>query len=69
MSDTIAWKEKAAALRAAAERTADLVTQESLLLLAEDCDAFAEKEDETRREDMLAGSRSEACARLARNRG
>jgi hypothetical protein len=48
MSDAIDWKERAAALRAAAEHAADRVTQESLLLLAEDCDAFANEEDETR---------------------
>lgn len=41
MPDAISWREKAAELRAAAERTADLVTQQSLLVLAEDCDAFA----------------------------
>jgi hypothetical protein len=45
MPDAIAWREKAAALRAAAERTIDRVTQESLLLLADDCDAFAEEKD------------------------
>jgi hypothetical protein len=33
---------------------ADRVTQESLLFLAEDCDAFAEEEDEPRPRDALA---------------
>ena len=69
MSDAKAWKEKAAALRAAAERTADRVTQESLLLLAEDCDALAEGDDETRRKDVVAGSLSGDRARPPRDGG
>jgi len=44
MPDAISWREIAAVLRAAAERTADLVTQQSLLVLAADCDAFAEED-------------------------
>jgi hypothetical protein len=55
MPDTIGWKERAAALRAAAEHAADPVTQESLLLLAEDCDAFAEEKDEARRRERVSG--------------
>jgi hypothetical protein len=54
MPDAISWREKAAELRAAAERTADLVTQQSLLLLAEDCDAFAK--DAPARPGALAGT-------------
>jgi hypothetical protein len=55
MPDAISWREKAAELRAAAERTADLVTQQSLLVLAEDCDAFA-KEDAPARPGALAST-------------
>jgi hypothetical protein len=44
MPGAISWKEKAAALRVAAEHAADQVTQQSLLVLAQDCDALAEGE-------------------------
>jgi hypothetical protein len=56
MSDAMDWREKATELRAAAERTADRVTQESLLLLAQDCDAFAEKEEPRPRDALAAGA-------------
>lgn len=38
------WREKSATLRAAAEREPDPVARETLLCLAEDCDAIAEEQ-------------------------
>jgi hypothetical protein len=37
------WREKSATLRAAAERQLDAVARQTLLCLAEDCDAIAEE--------------------------
>ena len=42
-----AWSERAATLRAAAREAPDAVTQQSLLVLADDCEALA-KETEPR---------------------